>query len=33
MNDRLMTIKLVVGGVIFNIVSQAGLDEDVKKCF
>ena len=33
MNDIMMTIKLLVGGVIFNIVSEAGLDEDVMKRF
>ena len=36
-NDRLMTIKLVVGGFTLNIISayapQAGLDEEVKRRF
>ncbi|XP_070015549.1 uncharacterized protein [Nicotiana sylvestris] len=36
-NDRLMTIKLVVGGFTLNIISaytpQAGLDEEVKRHF
>ncbi|KAG5632120.1 hypothetical protein H5410_003837 [Solanum commersonii] len=36
-NDRLMTIKLVIGGCTLNIISayapQAGLDEEAKKLF
>ncbi|XP_070029241.1 uncharacterized protein [Nicotiana sylvestris] len=36
-NDRLITIKLVVGECTLNIVSayapQAGLDEEIKRCF
>nr|XP_016476189.1 PREDICTED: uncharacterized protein LOC107797786 [Nicotiana tabacum] len=36
-NDRLMTIKPVVGGFTLNIISayapQEGLDEEVKRCF
>nr|XP_009784721.1 PREDICTED: craniofacial development protein 2-like [Nicotiana sylvestris] len=36
-NDRLMTIGLVVGGVTFNVISayapQVGLGEEVKRCF
>nr|XP_016475491.1 PREDICTED: craniofacial development protein 2-like [Nicotiana tabacum] len=36
-NDRLMTIKLVVGGFTLNIISvyatKAGLDEEVKRYF
>lgn len=36
-NDRLMAIKLVVGGLTFNVVSayapHAGLDEEVKRHF
>nr|XP_016450932.1 PREDICTED: craniofacial development protein 2-like [Nicotiana tabacum] len=36
-NDRLMAIKLVVGGITLNIINvyapQTGLDEKVKRCF
>ncbi|XP_070028916.1 uncharacterized protein [Nicotiana sylvestris] len=36
-SDRLMEIKLVVGGSTLNVISpyapQAGLDEEVKRCF
>ncbi|XP_059308791.1 uncharacterized protein LOC132059965 [Lycium ferocissimum] len=36
-NDRMMTIKLVVGGFTLNIISayasQVGLGEEVKRCF
>lgn len=37
MNDRMMSIKLVVGGLTLNVMSayalQMGLDEEVKKHF
>nr|XP_009625520.1 craniofacial development protein 2-like [Nicotiana tomentosiformis] len=36
-NDRLMDIKLVVGGSTLNVISayapQVGLDEEIKRCF
>lgn len=36
-NERMTTVKLVVGGLTFNIISahgaQTGLDEEVKKLF
>ncbi|XP_055830866.1 uncharacterized protein LOC129899892 [Solanum dulcamara] len=36
-NDRMMTIKLVIGGLTFNIISayapQVGLDEEIKRRF
>ena len=36
-NDRIMSVKLVVGSEIFNVVNvyvpQVGLDEDIKRLF
>lgn len=37
MNDKLMAIKVVIGGLTLNVISaytpQVGLDKEIKRCF